>query len=271
MEMLKHIIPPEISSKNVFCQPLCVTLIGKLSNEFASTVEIPSPSEHNILPLLTPDTNLRFDPTTFRLARTVDQVTESPRKRRKKGDPAQGTAAIELKWRASVSKMMDEHEKDNDGLPSVGLAYSDDLYGSARNVDSWLPPKVASKVTKGKQTRASTPEPEPSDRWTPPPPDPTLDVPGELVLAREPKGTHYWPAMLEEYIPPLKPTQKAKYKVRFLDESTYAVPRDTFFTSDEEGFATCKVQYTSHTIDKLKMKLTGLCSWGSGRVRRKTW
>ena len=132
--------------------------------------------------------------------------------------------------------MLEEYEIDNDGLPSLGIAFSESLYGgpSQGRTDTTGNSK-ANQKQKGKRLDPAL------DRWSPPPQDPTLMIPGELVFAREPKGTYYWPAKLQQYVPPTNPKGKPKYRVRFLDESEYDITRETFFTSDEDGFAFCKV------------------------------
>jgi hypothetical protein len=215
-------------------------LIGRISVESTGVVEISSPSERNIKSLLAPNGTLRYDSNTFRPLKAFDQILASARKKRKTND----NTDIESKWRAAVDKMMEEHEIDNDGLPSVGLAFSDGLYGSVRqainltSTNGKFPRKIANK---GKGKRVSSSDSDTSDRWSPPPPDPILVIPGELVFAREPKGTIYWPAKLEAYIPPTKATQKPKYKVVYLDDTRCNITRDLFFTSDQEGFTDCKV------------------------------
>ncbi|TFY77251.1 hypothetical protein EWM64_g6763 [Hericium alpestre] len=87
--------------------------------------------------------------------------------------------------------------------------------------------------------------------WMPPPPDPFLTIPGELILAVERKRkTEYWPARIEEYVPPTKPSAKQKYRVRFLDDKTVDLERECFFTSTERGFATCKVGVFESAVDQ---------------------
>ncbi|THH20878.1 hypothetical protein EW146_g559 [Bondarzewia mesenterica] len=81
-----------------------------------------------------------------------------------------------------------------------------------------------------------------NDFWKPPPPDPMLDVPGELVLSLEKKGrTEYWPAKVEEYIPPSKRTAKPRYRLLFLDDAMLSVERSMFYTTGEDGFYSCKL------------------------------
>jgi len=82
----------------------------------------------------------------------------------------------------------------------------------------------------------------PTDRaWSPPPADPTLQLPGELVLAQAPRtrGNKYWPAQLISYVSPTKPGGKQRYRAKFLDDQEYDLTRDKFWTSEEKGFITC--------------------------------
>ncbi len=74
--------------------------------------------------------------------------------------------------------------------------------------------------------------------------DETLQIPGELILA---KGTNsdknYWPARILEYIPPKsKKEREGKYKIEYLDGITSVVDLNAFYTSEEDGFGTCKVR-----------------------------
>ncbi|THH19590.1 hypothetical protein EW146_g1614 [Bondarzewia mesenterica] len=81
------------------------------------------------------------------------------------------------------------------------------------------------------------------DFWKPPPPDPMLDVPGELVLSLEKKGrTEYWPAKIEEYIPPPKRTAKSRYRLLFLGDAMLSVERSMFYMTGEDAFYSCKLE-----------------------------
>jgi hypothetical protein len=190
--------------------------------------------------MLAPPNVLRFNSQTCICGRSTDDIGDSPRKKHK--------TSIQSRWQAAVDKMVQEYNDDNDGLPSVGEAYSESLYGSISDINVLNVPK---KVAKGSHVFEDAHE-----RWSPPPHDPTLTIPGELVFSREPRGMLYWPARLEEYIPPTKPTQKPKYKVRFLDEEVHPVTRELFFTSEEDGFLLCKVCCRSMFAMLLELNLT---------------
>jgi hypothetical protein len=236
----------KIRSKTTTAKPLRATLFGKLFED--CHVEIDTPSENIIQPMLTAYGDLRFTSTTYLCTHpvtttttTTDDIHGSPRKKHKSN--------LQSAWQAAVDAMMEEHEIDNDGLPSLGIAFSESLYGAPPpppplRTDSPQPP-----TGKGKGKKRNAPDNDHQnnnnnnnmDRWSPPPQDPTLMIPGELVLAREPKGTYYWPGMLQRYVAPVNPKGKPKYRVRYLDESVFDVTRDTFYTSEEDGFAFCKV------------------------------
>lgn len=81
------------------------------------------------------------------------------------------------------------------------------------------------------------------DAWKPPPPHDEMDIPGELVLARDKAATtvSYWPGQLVAYIPPATRKQQAKYTVMWLDGKTQDIPRSWFYRMEDDGFAACKV------------------------------
>ena len=87
------------------------------------------------------------------------------------------------------------------------------------------------------------------ERWSPPPCDPLLEIPGELVfsLVRK-RRTEYWAARVEQYLPPKTPSMVPKYRVRFKDDSLCTVSRDMFYTSDEPEFYTCNVSTSTSSI-----------------------
>jgi hypothetical protein len=149
----------------------------------------------------------------------------------------------------AIGKLLQDKEDDpgSDAMPEVGTL------GFAVYVSSGTSPtKSATATRKGNKTSASDAEDEidvdisdfkkEEDRWSPPPADDSLDIPGELLLARETKNsTVYWPARIIEYVPPEQRTETGGYLVEFLDSTQIVVPRQLFFTSEEDGFTTCKV------------------------------
>jgi len=127
-----------------------------------------------------------------------------------------------VNWKEGVEKMVKEYEDEKDDI--------------AASV-------VAGSRLEANEDKSSEKSPPPQDDvpFIPPPPDPMLQIPGDRLLAREKNGSSiYWPALLEEYIPPQRPKQKAKYRVRFLDNTKSVIPRDWFYTSEEPEFSTCK-------------------------------
>ena len=219
----------KLSSHNI--SPLRVSLIGEIAAESGNIIEISSPSERNIQPMFTSNGNLRFNSTS----NSIGEVKYSPRKKPKTN--------LQSNWQAAVDKMLAEYKIENGGLPVLGLAYSG---GSSASFTTSEPDTIKKKVKrKGVEKQSSVFFDNVIDRWSPPPPDPTLAIPGELVFAREQKGTVYWPARLEEYLPPTKPTQKPKFRVRYLDETRQDLVRELFFTSDQDMFSTCKVSHAS--------------------------
>ncbi|KIM48648.1 hypothetical protein M413DRAFT_34897, partial [Hebeloma cylindrosporum] len=90
------------------------------------------------------------------------------------------------------------------------------------------------------------------DLWEPPPRDDGMDIPGELVLARDKAATTvcYWPGQLLAYIPPTTRKQQAKYTIMWLDGTTQDIPRSWFYAMEDDGFAVCKLgQFTSEVME----------------------
>jgi hypothetical protein len=70
---------------------------------------------------------------------------------------------------------------------------------------------------------------------------------GEFVLASDHKGRRdHWPARVVG-VHQHKRTKKWFYKVCYLDGKRKSISRNQFFTSDEDGFATCQVSVESST------------------------
>ncbi|KAJ7461598.1 hypothetical protein FB451DRAFT_486214 [Mycena latifolia] len=83
-------------------------------------------------------------------------------------------------------------------------------------------------------------------RWSPPPPDSSLSIPGELILAREKKNsTVHWPAKLLGYLPPETRKGTAHYHVQWMDNTVTKpgteIERDMFYVYEDDGFGTCKL------------------------------
>jgi hypothetical protein len=232
-------------------EPLRVSLFGDLSLSREPST-IPSPSESKIKPIHNLSGEKLFSRATFQVSslRTSDSSKPSSRKKAK-------TDVCE-RWEAAVKAMEDADELKRDGMPEMISAYTggtfssededmDDLRAVPRSQSGKLHSQgsKASLRSKGKGKAKVTLRDEfevPTDRaWSPPPPDPTLQLPGELVLAQAPRtrGNKYWPAQLISYVPPTKPGGKERYRAKFLDEEEYDLTRDKFWTSEEDGFISC--------------------------------
>ncbi|KAH7929657.1 hypothetical protein BV22DRAFT_115323 [Leucogyrophana mollusca] len=219
--------PARVTHKST---PFRVSLYGELPSGAKGSLSINSPSRHNLLPLHTKKGTKRFTLSTFRT--TSLPTSPSAHKRHK--------SELSHKWQAAVEDMTMAAEDEEEGLPDLLSTYT----GSFCD-----PPETASDGNTRARSRAKGKSKmvdedlsmSPERSWSPPPQDTTLQIPGELVLALAPRSTKCWPAMLIEYVPPTKPKQKAKYKVKFLDDEEYILPREKFFVFDQPEFVTCEV------------------------------
>jgi hypothetical protein len=211
----------------------------------------------NILSLEDSVQRARFDfPTYVTASAFTENIEGSPRKKQKhdRGDQKE-------RWRVAVAELLKEKEDDqgSDAMPEVGTL-SFVAYVSSAPLSNASPTKSVKGTPRAKGTgrrnakSASDAEDESDieildfkreeDRWSPPPADDSLEIPGELLFARDKQSSaFYWPATILEYVPPKKRTQEAKYRLEFLDSMVLDIPRKLFFTSEEDGFTTCKVFY----------------------------
>ena len=93
-------------------------------------------------------------------------------------------------------------------------------------------------------TRSSSPHIEVD--WRAPPPEETLQIPGEPVFAesqRRGRGLkgYYWPAKIIRYVPPSSSREPQRYTVLFMDSFEEDLPRNKFYTYTDDEFGTCKV------------------------------
>ena len=211
-----------------------------------------APSSSNVRSINDDSGTKRFSRTTFRPSSLSGPPAKKPR--------LDDIASIEARWESAVQSMDKASTLEKDGLPALLSSYAtaggsfydslddsdhdtSDLRQSFRKPTSSASKK--SKLTestsklKPQRSRANlkdhASESIPRD-WSPCPPDPTLQIPGELVLALAPKtGSSYWPGQILEHVP----GRKEKYKVKFLDDEEYVITRDKFWTSEEEGFVRC--------------------------------
>ncbi|KAG2052815.1 hypothetical protein BDR06DRAFT_957186 [Suillus hirtellus] len=210
-------------------QPLCVTLFGDLALSREPST-IPSPSEFNVRPIHDLSGEKRFSRATFQVSSltTTGSSNSSPRKKTK-------TDMCE-RWEAAVKAMEDADGLKRDGMPEMISAYTGGTFSSEEDDIDDLRSTKKAKVLPSAEFETLM------DRaWSPPPPDPMLQIPGELVLAQalRTRSNKYWPAQLIAYVPPTKPGGKERYRAKFLDEQEYNLTRDKFWTSEEEGFVMC--------------------------------
>lgn len=208
-------------------------------------MEIKTPSVENVLSKLDMIGRPRFARPTFVSASSVPSnalLMASPRKKLKRDRDA-----IEKHWEAAVWEMVQDGEEQagSDHLPGIGEAfnYPFDATSSTSAVATAVVPRNINGKSKGKGKRKRGCESDDEGFWEPPPPDVGLDIPGELVLGREraSKTSAYWPAKIKDYVPATKPTEQGKYTVIWLDASEQSIPREWFYTTDEDGFALCTV------------------------------
>lgn len=245
--------------------PLKVRLFGD-AYPGVKTIEIREPCHMNILSLEDSAQRARFEHPTFVPASSFTENMEgSPRKKQKhdRGDQ-------EDRWGVAVAQLLHEKEDDqgSDVMPEVGtLGFA--AYVSSAPISSASPAKSVKgtprtkRAGRGNAKSASDTEDEfemeisdfkrEEDRWSPPSADDSLEIPGELLFARDRQSsTIYWPARILEYLPPKKRTQEGKYRLEFLDNMVLDIPRKLFFISEEDGFTTCKLgKWESATCDIL--------------------
>jgi hypothetical protein len=231
LQTVSHgVISVQVANVSPYSVPLCINLYNQIAANSPTIVKLKTPSVSNLQPMTDARGRIRFGEYTMAIQR-LQALSRSPRKKPRMEETDFGADAVD-RWKEGVQKMLreyeDEGESDADPFPALN-----------NNNNNTKPP-----TTKAARHAAPTPAaPRAASPFVPAPPDPTLDIPGELVLAREKNGsTVYWPAKLEEYVCPQGPRQKPKYRVEFLDRSTMAIPRNWFYTSEEPEFATCKVR-----------------------------
>jgi hypothetical protein len=242
-------------------QPLRVSMFGdfpSLSSTNRGLCTIFAPSSSNVQSINDDSGAKRFARATFRLTRpSADDDAAPPTKKPRLDDI--DIASIEARWESAVQNMDKASTLEQDGLPALlssyataGGSFSDSLDDSDPDAANFRQlPKPTNSASKKSKLTESTRKLKPQRsranlkddvnggtprHWSPCPPDPTLQIPGELVLALAPKtGSAYWPAKILEHVP----GRKEKYKVKFLDDEEHVITRDRFWTSEEEGFIRC--------------------------------
>ncbi|KAI9446560.1 hypothetical protein H4582DRAFT_578721 [Lactarius indigo] len=213
--------PAHILEGQLTAGPLTVSLYGEISPRAPQSIHLETPSPSHVLPFKRPGQDvIPFSPVTFRCR------SGSPRRKYRR-------TAMDEAWRSAVDLAHEADANLNDGLPSNLSSYKIGTVPIHEN-DAEKPISRAKESTNGHTV--------PSGRWSPPPCDPLLEIPGELVYSLEKKGrSQYWAARVEQYVPPTLPWVPPKYRVRFKDDTFRTVTRDMFFTSDEPEFYTCSL------------------------------
>ncbi|KAI0261699.1 hypothetical protein BGY98DRAFT_1052779, partial [Russula aff. rugulosa BPL654] len=181
------------------------------------SVRLETPSPSHVLPFKLPGQDIpRFSSSTFRCLLESGIQQQSVSKRPK--------TVLDEAWHSAVDLAHEVDASLNDGLPSNLSSYRVDTVRMHKEEPSTSSPKTS------------------SERCSPSPCDPLLEIPGELVFSRDRRGrSDYWAARVEQYLPPKTPSQPAKYRVRFKDDTFRVVSRDMFYTSDEPEFFTCRL------------------------------
>ncbi|KAI6028895.1 hypothetical protein F5J12DRAFT_714265, partial [Pisolithus orientalis] len=197
----------------------------------------------------------RFNRLTFRTASGEEGVTSSPPAKKQRFE---GGASLVDRWEAAVSSMEKATALEREGLPALISSYASGRKSPSKT-QSVKKPRSQRSVGNLKVAYAQTPK-----NFSPCPPDPTLQIPGELVLAQAPGSTFYWPGKILEH----HPDKSEKYRVMFLDDKIYAVSRTKLWTSEEEGFVTCALgewESTIKTTDDLDSEDESVAAQGEGQ------
>ncbi|TDL24901.1 hypothetical protein BD410DRAFT_785631 [Rickenella mellea] len=196
-----------------------------------STLTIEHPSEFNLLSQSESGSRLLFRLNTFR----VDGGNLSPKKAAK--------SDLEVRWMEGTKLMRSQFDESEDDEFPTTLS---DLFNLApSSAVKRLNGSDISPRKRGRSRIKDTDSPSSSalrESWSPEPVDHLLDIPGELVFARDPnvkKSREHWPAIVKEYRAPTKPTEHGKYLVYFGPDEQSWITRDFFFTPEQEEFATC--------------------------------
>lgn len=232
----------QITEGRLATGPLTISLYGEISPAAPKIIRLDAPSPCQILPFKLPGQDIpRFSSFTFRCLKSGRQQ-QSLSKRPK--------TVLDEAWHSAVNLAHEVDASLNDGLPSNLSSYKVDtvriheekagtLTGEAKPStnglkDSGLSPRTPCEA-KPFLTHAL-------ERYSPPPPDPLLEIPGELVFSLyKRRRTEYWAARVEQYVPAKTPSLPPGYRVRFKDDTFCVVSRDMFYTSDEPEFYSCRV------------------------------
>ncbi|KAI0822792.1 hypothetical protein BC628DRAFT_643693 [Trametes gibbosa] len=208
---------------------------------------IPDPSASVVRTMLH-NGRIRFSDADYRPSRR-QSLLSSPRKKRK--------VDVDVAWQNARDLMI--RENGGDPLGTYPSAQPSHARRRKPNPFPSLDTNFAKDKGKGKGRRrrrggesdeslSLSDDDDPAETWKPertwraPSANPLLELPGELVLAREGRArTQYWPAKLLEYLKPKSSRQRPRYRALFFDGTIVAVEPDWFWTTTDEEFATCKL------------------------------
>ncbi|KAF8550465.1 hypothetical protein OG21DRAFT_1419643 [Imleria badia] len=191
-----------------------------------------SPSSSNVQSINDDSGAKRFSRATFRpTSLSPDDDGGPPTKKPRLDD----IASFQARWESAVQSMDKASTLEKDGLPALLSTYAT-TGGSSASKKSLMESTRKLKPQRSRANLNSDAHKSTPRAWSPCPPDPTLQIPGELVLALAPKtGGAYWPGQILQHVE----GRKEKYKVKFLDDEEHIITRDRFWTSEEEGFVRC--------------------------------
>ncbi|KAL4076922.1 hypothetical protein V8B97DRAFT_2003813 [Scleroderma yunnanense] len=251
--------PAQIMAK----EPIRVSLFGDFPSDSSTlrrTCTIAKPSPGNILSINDECGTRRFDRSIFRIRSTADDLVDLTSPPPQKKQRLDNETSLDDRWEEAVSSMEKASALEREGLPAVISSYANGNGSFSDSLDdpdpdtstlrksAAVPPTTSKTKTlsrtrstgklKSQHSKASlkvTYAPTPRSRSVCPP-DPTIQIPGELVLAQAPgTGSYYWPGKILSH----RPDTYEKYMVQFLDDKVYCVSRGKFWTSEEKGFVTC--------------------------------
>ncbi|KAG5649415.1 hypothetical protein H0H81_004008 [Sphagnurus paluster] len=241
--------PGKIQSPSCMARPLKVKLFGDICHPPGGrTIEISNPGvwsgQPNILSCKEDD-RMRFkNLTVVNLACNKDGVLGSPRKKVK-----HDWESLKEFWNSAVDELHAHYASlkpevqtdEDDDLPAVGTMDFDIFVKSAPSPTRSAKGITTRGVANGKRKRADDLQSDAEEEvWKPSVLDPDGFEPGDTVFARaKPSPSIFWPARIEVYLPPKKPRQKGKYRVEYLDTTKDDIPRDWFYTPEENQFFTC--------------------------------
>ncbi|KAJ7080370.1 hypothetical protein B0H15DRAFT_787270 [Mycena belliarum] len=217
-----------------------VKLFGPLNAKSEDIIDIAAPHHGNILPYCLNSDEIRFTSPSYVIS-FPDRISHSPKKRQKLD-----RSDIEARWYAALTESVKRMKEEE--VPSMVFLHS--VAGiKTRESSPWPSESGSSKKGKGKGKAKMLTDDELSEldsnpRWSPPPPDSSLTIPGELIFAREKRTSkEYWPAKILAYVPPTRPKQPGRYRVQWIDNTitkdNALLDRELFYVYEDEGFGTC--------------------------------